>query len=115
MYPKLIIDTKAFRNNARIIKKLCDDNDTNLCAVVKVYHAMDELIKILHEEDIKSFASSRIVHLKNIKRLYPKDKTLLIRIPMLCELEELVKYIDTTLISSKDTLVKLNQVSKKYN
>ena len=49
MYPKLIIDTKAFRNNAKIIKKLCDDNNINLCAVVKVYHAMDKLIEILHE------------------------------------------------------------------
>ena len=115
MYPKLIIDTNAFRNNARIIKKLCNDNNIDLCAVVKVYHAMDELIKILHDENITSFASSRIVQLKNIKRLYPNDKTLLIRIPMLSELEELIKYVDTTLISEKDTLIELDRIAKLNN
>ena len=115
MYPKLIIDREAFRNNARIIKKLCDDNNVSLCAVVKVYHAMPELITILHEEGINEYASSRVVHLKNIKGLYPEDKTLLIRIPMISELEEVVKYVDTTLISERDTLEKLNEVASKYN
>lgn len=115
MFPKLIIDREAFRNNARIIKKLCNDNNVSLCAVVKVYHAHEELIKILHEEGINEFASSRVVHLKNIKTIYPQDKTLLIRIPMISELEEVVKYVDTTLISEKETLIKLNEVASKYN
>lgn len=115
MYPKLIIDKEAFRNNTRIIKELCENNNVNLCAVVKVYHAMDELITILHEEGINEYASSRVVQLKNIKKLYPQNKTLLIRIPMLSELNELVKYVDTTLISEKDTLIELNKVAKNNN
>ena len=115
MYPKLIIDTESFRNNARIIKKLCNDNGVNLCAVVKVYHARKELITILHEEGINEYASSRVVHLKSIKELYPEDKTLLIRIPMISELEKVVKYVDTTLISEKETLIKLNEVASNNN
>lgn len=115
MYPKLIIDTEAFRNNARIIKKLCNDNGVNLCAVVKVYHARKELITILHEEGINEYASSRVVHLKSIKEQYPEDKTLLIRIPMISELEEVVKYVDTTLISERRTLEELNKVASNYN
>lgn len=115
MNPKLIIDKEAFRNNTRIIKKLCEDNNVSLCAVVKVFHAMDELITILHEEGISEYASSRVVQLKNIKKLYPQDKTLLIRIPMISELEDVIKYVDTTLISEKDTLVKLNEIAKENN
>ena len=60
MYPKLIIDKEAFRNNARIIKKICNDNNVSLCAVVKVYHAMPELITILHEEGINEFYDDAI-------------------------------------------------------
>ena len=115
MNPKLIIDKEAFRNNTRIIKKLCEDNNVSLCAVVKVFHAMDELITILHEEGISEYASSRVVQLKNVKKLYPQDKTLLIRIPMISELEDVIKYVDTTLISEKDTLVKLNEIAKENN
>ena len=115
MYPKLIIDKNAFRNNAKIIKKLCDDNNIYLSAVVKVYHAMPELIKILCEEGINEFASSRLVQLKSIKEQFPEAKTLLIRIPMLSELEELVKYVDTVLISEKETLKRLNEIALKNN
>lgn len=115
MYPKLIIDKNAFRNNAKIIKEMCDKNNISLCAVVKVYHAMDELINILHEEGIREFASSRVSHLKNIKRIHNDDKTLLIRIPMLSELLEVIKYVDTTLISEKDTLIKLNELAFENN
>jgi len=115
MYPKLIIDKNAFRNNVKIIKKLCVNNNINLCVVVKVYHAMPELIKILYEEGLKEFASSRLIQLKNIKEQFPEAKTLLIRIPMLSELEELVKYVDTVLISEKETLKRLNEVALKNN
>lgn len=114
-YPKLIIKTDAFKNNIRTIKQLCDTNDIKLSAVVKVFHAMDDLIKIMHDEGINSFCSSRILDIKKIKKLYPLDETVLIRIPMISELEDLVKYVDITLISSKDTLIELNRISKQNN
>ena len=112
---KLIIKTDAFKNNIRTIKKLCSDNNVQLTAVVKVFHAMDELVTIMHDEGIHSFCSSRIIDIERIKNLYPNDETILIRIPMFSELEDLVKYVDITLISSLDTLIELDKVAKKYN
>lgn len=114
-YPKLIIDKSSLKNNVRAIKEICDKHGIEYCAVVKVFHADYECLKILYDEGIRTFASSRILQIKKIKDSLKSVETMLIRIPVISELDDVVKIVDTCLISEKETAIALNRIAKEKN
>ena len=44
MYPKLIVDKEALKNNIKIIKELVSKNNIDLCVVTKVFHSNKSII-----------------------------------------------------------------------
>lgn len=112
-YPKLIIDKKSLRNNIKVIKKICEEHNIEYCSVTKVFHADEECLKVFYEEGIKSYAGSRISQIKKIKNTLKNVSTMLIRIPMISELDDVVDLVDTCLISELSTVIELNKKAKK--
>lgn len=110
----LEISLKNFDNNVKIIKKYLDERNIILSPTIKGYHGDLNLVKILEENGIKEVCSSRVSQLKKVKEHYDM-KTFLLRIPAFSELEDISLYVDTILISEKETAIKLNEILIKHN
>lgn len=113
MYPRLEIDTEKLRENAKIVCNILKKNNLEVAIVTKGYCAIESVVEELAKEDIDYIADSRIENLKNLQNIdLPK---ILLRIPMISELEDVIKYCDISFNSEKETILKLNEVAKSKN
>lgn len=113
MYPRLEIDISKLRENARVVCKKCHDNNIEVAFVTKSFSAIPSVVEEIVKENIDYIADSRIQNLKNLKHIdLPK---ILIRIPMISELDDVVKYADISFNSELSVIEILNEKSKKLN
>ncbi|MBF8982293.1 alanine/ornithine racemase family PLP-dependent enzyme [Lutibacter sp. B2] len=112
-YPKIIVDLKKLEHNAKIVTKLCGNHNIDLAAVTKVYCGNPEIAKTTVAGGVKMLADSRVENLIRLKDIdVPK---LYLRVPMMSEVEEVVKYADISLNSEIKTIEKLSEVAVKEN
>ena len=113
MYPRLTIDLAKLRNNlegvARITKEqgLC-----SLMIVTKGLCADREVVKLICQHPAVDFiADSRIKNLETYACRARKagKQTVLLRLPMACEVEKVVKFADISFNSEIETLKLLNE------
>ncbi|RDY28225.1 alanine/ornithine racemase family PLP-dependent enzyme [Romboutsia weinsteinii] len=113
MCPKLEIDVKKLRENTRIVCKMCHDKNIDVAMVTKSYCAIESVVEALSKESIDYIADSRIDNLKNLNHIrLPK---ILLRIPMISEVDEVVKYSDISFNSELETIRRLNEVAIGQN
>ncbi|MEI8216922.1 MAG: alanine/ornithine racemase family PLP-dependent enzyme [Eubacteriales bacterium] len=110
-YPALIIDKKKLEENTRIIVDNCKAYGIAVTAVTKCYCAIPELAIAQVKGGANMLADSRIENLKKLKDI-PVPK-LLIRIPMLSQVEEVVRYADISLNSEISVIKALSDESVK--
>ncbi|MFH5796864.1 alanine/ornithine racemase family PLP-dependent enzyme, partial [Clostridium perfringens] len=91
MYPRLEIDIEKLVHNASIVSDICKKNNMTVAMVTKVYCAIEEVVEeIVNKGVIDYIADSRIQNLKRLRNIeIPK---ILIRIPMISEVEDVVRY-----------------------
>ncbi len=111
MYPKLNIDKQKLAENVRFIKSESDKYGVDICCVTKCFCAIPEIVDIYFENGIREFADSRIQNLKKIN--YVGVKRWLLRLPMLSEVEDVVKYSDISLNSQVKTVQALGEEASK--
>lgn len=114
-YPVLEVDLNKIRTNTEIVTNLCKDNGIEAAGIIKGFGGIVEAAKAMAEGGCTQMGSSRIEQLKSLKEANINVPLLLVRIPMFCELEEVVKYSEMCLVSEKETLVKLNLEAEKQN
>lgn len=114
-YPQLIFNKEHFRENVKNMTEFCGKSGIIPTWVVKGLNGNVDLCRIYAEAGAKYFASSRIEHLKVLKENGIGKKLQLLRIPMISEAEDVVRYSDTSLNSEYDVLYALNEAAKKYN
>lgn len=113
MYPRLEIDIDKLKNNAEVVVKKCKDNNVQVAMVTKVYCAIPEVVEELVNTGIDYIADSRVKNLIKLQNInLPK---ILLRIPMISELEDLVKYADISFNSEMETIYKINEEAEKIN
>jgi predicted amino acid racemase len=113
--PVLEIRTDLIRQNASAVRGACLKSGIDPTAVIKGYNALDEITEALLDAGYKSFASSRIPHLKRLKdRGYPAT-AMALRIPMPSEAEYVVEYADVSLNSEIETIELLDEEARKRN
>lgn len=113
MCPELEIDVSKLRENTRVVCSMCHKYNIEVAMVTKVYCAIKSVVEELANEDIDYIADSRIENLKDLQSIdLPK---LLLRIPMISEVEDVVRYSDISFNSEKETIFKLNQSAKSQN
>lgn len=111
--PILEIDIARIKCNANIIHRLCVENGIEATAVVKGYNAIDAITSAIVDAGFKSLGSSRIPHLKMIRaRGYPV-RTVALRIPMLSEVDDVVRYADVSLNSELETIAALDDAARR--
>lgn len=115
IYPKLNVDLPKLRSNVKNIKALCDERNIAVSGVIKGCNGILECSRVFAQSGIDSISSSRLSHLKRAAQDGIEIDKLLIRIPMLSEIEEVVKYTTSSLNSDIETIRLLNEEAKKQN
>lgn len=106
-YPELQIDmTKVFENVSRTVA-LCKKNGITVAGVVKGVNGLMGVTDSFVKGGCAQIASSRIIQLENTKRAYPNTETLLLRVPMASELDEMIRWSDISLNSERETIDRL--------
>lgn len=113
MYPRIEIDIKKLKENINFLSNKLKDNNLDLILVTKSFCASNEIIKELEDTPIKYIADSRILNLKKNKDI--KKEKILIRIPMLSEIDDVIKYANISFNSEIDTILKLDKRAKDFN
>lgn len=114
MYPRLNIDLAKLKHNANTLCKMAKKQGIDdLAFVTKVFCADTEMVKTLSETSCRYLADSRIENLKN----YPDTGKLkiLLRLPMLSQVEDVVRFSDISFNSEKATLCALSAAAEKID
>lgn len=111
--PKIIVDTDKLRHNAETIVKLCRDAGIGVSAVTKAVCADIRIARIFIESGADMLADSRVINLKKLAQ-FPVPKMML-RIPMLSEVDDVVMYSDFSLNSEMATIKALSAAAERQN
>jgi len=113
-YPRLLWNEEKLRDNIRFMNRLfaAAAFPINWTAVSKAVCAHEEIVQTLLEEGVSEIADSRLDNLKRIKSLAPEGRTLLLRLPGLHEVDDVVRYADTSLVSEQITIAALAKAAR---
>ena len=89
-YPCMEVDLKKLTHNVKTILAMCNKKHIDVVAVTKVYCAHMPIVEAILEAGVSMVGDSRISNLKKLKDL--NCKKMLLRIPMISEVYEVVKY-----------------------
>jgi len=109
-YPMLEINLKKIRENIESMVDLCRAKGISIAGVVKGFNAIPEVVEQFASAGCTYIASSRMDQIIKLKE-YGIDKPfMMIRIPMFCEIKELVQFAAISLNSELETL---NMIQKE--
>lgn len=114
-FPLLEVNLKKVYENTKYVVNLCENRGISVAGVVKVVHAMPEVVSEMDKAGCKYLATSRINQVIKMKNQGVKKPIMLIRIPMYSEIKQLVEYVDISLNSEIETLKKINEECKNQN
>lgn len=114
-YPLLEIDLKKFEHNARQVLSRCAARGIAVAGVIKGFSAYPELAAAMVRCGTAQLGSSRLRHFKEIKQAGIPGPYLLLRIPMLSELDQAVELTDYSLQSDRTTLSALQEECLRQN
>lgn len=111
MYPRIIVNVRHMAYNAKKIKELAPEG-MHFALVAKVLHGQTEILQpVLEQAGITDIADAYVRNLRTYKDL-PVTKWL-IRVPMLCELADVVSYVDVCFNSEISTIRALDAEAAK--
>lgn len=113
MYPRLLIDLDKLSHNAKTLRKLCLDHNIEPMVVTKVHCAHPGITKAMIDAGYTMLADSRIENLIELKAMAPNLKRVLLRLPMMSEIDKVTEYANLSLNSEPTSLEALSISSKK--
>ncbi len=111
-YPRLVINLSALKHNARLIRDLLRSHNISTIAVTKGTTSHPKVVGAISSQGIKYIGDSRISNIERVKKIYPNLHYVLLRLPMLSEIEDVVKFADISLNSEIEVIKALGEVSK---
>ncbi|NCB42388.1 MAG: alanine/ornithine racemase family PLP-dependent enzyme [Clostridia bacterium] len=114
-YPILDIDIGKLKSNATQVISRCNRQGISVAGVVKGFSGLPEMARAMYDSGTSQIASSRLRHFRELKAAGIPSPYLLLRIPMLSELEEVVALADYSLQSDIKTLDTLQLVCEAQN
>lgn len=113
IFPYVEIDLKKIKKNVEVIIDMCRKSGIEPVAVTKVSSGSVEIAQAFVDGGIKTIADSRI---QNLKKYYNLPvKKMLLRLPMISEVEELVKYADISLNSEIEVIKRIAHEAAKLD
>lgn len=105
-YPCIEVNLKQIAYNTREIINMCKVKNIEAVIVTKVFCAEKSIVKTIINEGVKTIGDSRI---KNLIKVEDLDcKKMLLRIPMISEALNVVKYSDVSLNSELEVIKALS-------
>ena len=115
MYPQLQINIRKIYENTKKFVGYCHERGVSVSGVIKGFNGLPVIVNEFIRADCAHIASSRIEHLIKLKKQGLDVCCMLVRLPMYCELENLVKYVDISLNSELGTLELIENLCAKNN
>lgn len=112
-YPCLTIDTVKLAHNTKEVIKLCERKNITAMAVTKLFQGNPKITQLMVDAGIKCIGDARIQNLIRLKDI--KAEKVLIRLPMLNEIDLLVEYADISLNSEIETVRAISEYCTEHN
>lgn len=112
-YPRLEIHLDRLRENAEHIVALGEQYDVQIWAVTKVTCGHPEVARTLLNAGVKALGDSRVENIKRMREAGVEGYYTLVRIPMISDAEEVVRYADCSLNSELAVMRALNTAAEK--
>jgi len=109
MYPQIEIDLEKFRENATAVIDRCRHAGISVCGVIKGCNGLPQLAEAYRSCGTAQLASSRIEQIIGCREAGIPGPYLLLRIPMLSEAADAVRWCDLSLNSETAVLDALNE------
>lgn len=110
-YPALKINLTKLENNTRLLVEKCAPYGISISAVTKVFCGMAEVAEAVVKGGAAILADSRVENLKKLRNFnLPK---MLLRIPMLSQIDEVLEYADISLNSEYKVIEALSNAAVK--
>lgn len=107
-FPQLVIDLGALRHNVEFVTGRCAEKGITVAGVVKGTSGLPECIKQFADGGCGQIASSRLEQIETARMMDLKQPLLLLRVPMLSEVEDVVRLCDISLNSELTVVRALN-------
>lgn len=112
-YPRVEVDTKKIRYNTKVLVEECKKRGIKVAAVTKTFCGDPKIAQVIAEGKVDILADSKVENLKKLKHInLPK---MLLRLPMISQIEEVVKYADISLVSDIITIIELSKEAVKQD
>lgn len=114
-YPFLEIDLGKLRQNATAIRELCFAKGIEIVGITKGFTAIPEITQVMIESGIKFLGDSRLENIQSLEKAGFKTEKMLIRIPMLHEVDQVVKLVNCSLNSELSVIEALSHAAIKQS
>jgi ornithine racemase len=111
--PALVINLQKIQHNARTITKMCRQHGISVAGVTKGFCAIPEVAEAMLVGGCSMLADSRVKNLQKLQEGRFNVDNLLLRPPMLSEVEEVVRHADCSLNTEIDTIKALNEAARQ--
>ena len=118
MYPQLRIDLNKINKNLDTVVSIAKQGGCSLMIVTKGFCADERIVgEILKNDYVSYLADSRVKNLASYvdKAHMVGKETVLLRLPMLCEIEDVVRYADISQNSELETIRALDAEAARQN
>lgn len=112
-YPELQINQRKLYENVQEVVQLCSANNISVSGVVKGVCGQLGVIECFVAGGCAHIASSRVDQLKRSKEHNKHTETMLLRIPMHSEMDEMIKWTDISLNSEKQSILWLEEACER--
>ena len=112
-YPQLEVDLGKLQKNLAALRERCQVSGIKLSGIVKGFCALPEAAKVYDRAGLDSIGSSRLEQLKRLRQERIQTPLMMIRIPMLTEVDELVRWADISLQSEVSVLRAANEAAAR--
>lgn len=114
-YPRLEINMPHLRENMETIVDNCAKFGIQVCGVIKGCSGMPEVATLFRQCGCPELGSSRIEQIAKCREAGIPGPYLLLRVPMISELEDVIRYCDTSLQSDAGVLDALEAACCRLN
>ncbi len=111
-YPSINIYLHRVTHNAKIIGGRCAQRGISVVAVTKSVLGSTEVAQAIGAAQVDQFGDSRLKNLHKLNRVVMPSRLMLLRSPMLSEVEEMVKVCSTSLNTQAEVIEKINRVCR---
>lgn len=110
-YPRIIIDLSKIEANARVAVEAGREHSINIIGVTKACLGAPEVGRAMLAGGVAGLSDSRVSNLRRLRSAGLPGQLMLLRLPMLSEVDDVVELADASLNTSPDVIERLGQAA----